>query len=135
MSCCTQPTQLSQLHKSMLSQPVFRTPLSFDTEGQQISRVLQPKMSNVAPEQAGMYGTAYSVSAVTSKALSQPVKAARPFEAEMPTSLSDTAFELHDNMNAGDESGPAAALNNSSEDSHPARTLSIPGQVELHEYR
>ena len=132
MTCCTPQLQrLILLHNLMLlpPSPISTAPLS--PEEHQKSRVLQPKTSNISAQQAGMYGMAFAGSAVSPKLQVQPFKSTMS-SAQTPTSLSDTAFELHSSQDFRDVASSAAER--VLEDAHMAHCLSIPGQVDLHEH-
>lgn len=111
----------------MLPQPMPKVPASFSSEGQHNSRVLQPKVSNIVPQQAGMYGTAFAAPAVISKVQCQPVQAMGS-GAGTYASLSDTAEPQNIEENAGVAS-PVP------QDNPLAHALSIPGQVDVDEHR
>ena len=132
MTCCTPQLQCPVLlHNLMLPPPLHMSAAPFSPEEHQKPRVLQPKTSNIFSQQAGMYGMVFADSAVSPKLQVQPIKSTTS-PAQTPTSLSDTAFELHSSQAFGDVASSAAEK--VPEDAYLAHCLSIPGQVDLHEH-
>ena len=115
----------------MLLPPLHTSAVPLDPEEHPKSRVLQPKTSNISAQQAGIYGMAFVDSAVSPKLQFQPCNSTLS-PAKAPTSLSDTAFELHSSEDFRDVASSAAEK--VPEDVHLAHCLSIPGQVDLHEH-
>ena len=115
----------------MLLPPTYMSTAPLTPEEHQKSRVLQPKTSNISAQQAGMYGMAFADSAASPKLQVQPCNSTMS-PAQTPTSLSDTAFELHSSQDFGDV--VSSAVERVPEDAHLAHCLSIPGQIDLHEH-
>lgn len=132
MTCCTPLLQrLVSPHNLMLLPPSYMSTVPLSPEEHQNSRVLQPKTSNISAQQAGMYGMAFAGSAVSPKLQIQPLNS-RVSPAQTPTSLSDTAFELHSSQHFADVTSSAAGR--VSEYAQLAHCLSIPGQIDLHDH-
>ena len=92
------------------------------------SRILQRKSSNIAFHTAANNDPAHPASLAGSKHDRHPAKEAFPHDS-INAALCDTASELHNGINPA--SDPAALMTNG----HAAQAVSIPGQVDIAEYR